>query len=223
MAINPTSALASVATIQQVGTGSESELQATRLLALRFAQLEPPGFELCRAGRSFVGGMALKAGGVVPVIDLPTTTGPFVLFNAYPSGGKVLCVKRISTFFCSGSIPATGYTLFAGVTPSVLATPLVANGATNFRTQSKRGFGTPGAFIDVAKTIPAGTAWSLLGGQTAVTATTTTGPGFSVDCSSDPFVVPPLFALTVGNLGDTTGTPLYGFTVEWDEIDCDLP
>ena len=175
--------LATVATIQQVGTGSEVELQATRLQSLRLAQLEPPGFELCRAGRSFVGGMTLKAGGVVPVVDLPTITGPFLLFNAYPSGGKVFAVKRVSIFFCSGTVPASGYTLFGGVTPSVLATPLVANGATNFRTQAKRGYGTPGTAPPAGNTNSANRYYSNANchNTTAYSTTSTTSTTGSMD------------------------------------------
>ncbi len=219
---NPSSMLGSVAAISQVVTGSEAEQQLTRLQALRLAQLEPPGFELARAGRSFVGGITVVANGIVPVVDFPTTTGPIILFNAYPSGGKVLCVKRVGTSYASGTLAATGFSLFAGVTPSVLATPLVANG-TGVLTQAKRGFGTPGAFIDVAKTIPAGTSWSMLGGQGIVAAAAVTGPGWSVDLSSSPFVVPPLFAFVWGNFGALGTTAKYVFTVEWDEIEADLP
>jgi hypothetical protein len=209
------------------GAGANLQNQMTNLGSLRIAQVEAPGLEMARSGRSFVGGTTLVAGAVVPVVDLPTTTGPLVLFNssAQGPGQKHLVLKRISCFYGSGTLTATGFGLFAGVTPSVLATPLTANGATNFRTQCVRGTSppTPLGFIDVAKTIPAGTAWMHLGGVSVVAAAATTGPAYTVDVSSHPFIVPPLFAVTVGVLGDTGTTAKYGFSLYWDEVELILP
>lgn len=205
------------------GTGSPAQVfELTNLGAQRVAQQEPPGYELARSGRTFVGGMTLVAGGVVPVVDLPTTTGPFVLYNSNADGGRVLVVKRITSWYASGTAGAGGHGLFAGVTPSVLATALTSNDATNFRTQSLRGYGTPAGFVGVAKTIPAGTAWMHLGGIMH-TAVTVTGIAYSVDLGNMPFVVPPRFALTVGVLGDTGTTAKYGFSVCWDEVEAVLP
>src|SRR5438552_4169230 len=129
-----------------------TDVELTNLSAQRVAQLEPPGYELARTGRSFCGGITLVAGAIVPVVDLPTTTGPLVLFNSNQDGGDVLVVKRVSMSYGSGTLAAYGSTLFAGVTPSKIATALTANGATNFRTQALRGYGTPKGFVDVAKT-----------------------------------------------------------------------
>ena len=198
-------------------------LELSGLGAQRVSMTEPAGFEMARSGRTACGGITLIAGGIVPVVDLPTTTGPLVLFNSSLSGDgrKVLAVKRISMAYASGTLGAYGTTLFAGVTPNVLATPLTANGATNFRTGFMRGYGTPVGFIDVAKTIPAGTPWVTLGGI-AHGAATTTSIGYSVDLSASPFIVPPLFALTVGAFGDTGTTAKWVFSLIWDEIEAAL-
>lgn len=216
-----------VTTISYVAPGSNLQTQFTNIQSLRAAQVEAPGVEMARSGRSFVGGTTLVAGAVVPVVDLPTTTGPLILFNSSSAGPgqKHLVLKRISVFYGSGTLTATGFGLFAGVTTSVLATPLTANGATNFRTQCVRGSSPPSplGFIDVAKTIPSGTAWMHLGGVPVVAAAATTGPAYSVDVSAHPFIVPPLFAVTVGVLGDTGTTAKYGFSLYWDEQEMILP
>jgi hypothetical protein len=217
-----------VTTISYAGTGTSQANQMTSLASIRVAQVEAPGLEASRSGRSFVGGTSLVAGGVVPVVDLPTTTGPFILFNSSSAGGgqKHLVVKRISCFWASGTPVATGFGLFAGVTPSVLATALTANGATNFATQCTRGTSPPTAFgfVDVAKTIPSGTAWMHLGGTSAsITAAATAGPGYSVDLTAHPFIVPPLFALTIGALGALGTSFKLGFSVAWDEMELILP
>lgn len=220
--INPTSVQGVAAVIAAVATGTEQEQQITRLGALRTTLLEAQGFELGRAGRSFFGGMTLVAGGVVPVVDLPTTTAPFVLFNSNPSGGKLYHVKQVTGWYASGTAGAFGFGLFGGVTPSVLATALVANGATNFRTQATRGTGAVSGYVDVAKTIPSGTCWMHFGGILHGAATVT-GPAYTVDVRHLGIIVPPLFAFALGALGDTGTTAKFGFSIAWDELEGDLP
>lgn len=212
-----------VGALAQVATGTVQQAQATRLGAARVAFLENPGFEMGRSGRSVCAATTLVAGGVVPVVDLPTTTGPCVVYNAEPSGGKLFHVKRIGAFLASGTMGAFGMGIFAGVTPVPLATALVANGATNFRTQATRGYGSVSIYIDVAKTIGAGTCWQIIGGCTNANASAVTGPALSFDVASFGFVVAPTYALTVGVLGDTGTTAKYGFCIAGDMIEGDLP
>ena len=216
-----------VSTITYLAPGTNLPTQFTNLGSLRVAQVESPGLEMARSGRSFVGGTTLVAGGIVPVVDLPTTTGNFELFNSSQAGAgqKSLVVKRISVFWASGTLTATGFGVFAAVTPSVLATAMTANDVTNFRTQCVRGPATPAplGFVGVAKTNPTGCAWMHLGGVSVVANDNHAGPGYSVDISAHPFIVPPLFALNVGVLGDTGTTAKYGFSLYWDEVEMTLP
>jgi hypothetical protein len=210
------------------GSGSPSvNLGSTNLGAERVCQLEAPGFELGRTGRSFVGGHTAIAAAISPVADLPTTIGPMVLYNSAPAAGqsKVLVVRRLSfSYSTAGTLSAFGSNLFAGVTPSRLATALVANG-TNIKTQATRGTGTPSGFVDAAKTIVQ-PVWMTLGGI-AHGAETTMSIGYTVSLDGHPFVVPPGFALAFGVLSaiDTAGatTPLYILSVAWDEIEAVLP
>lgn len=211
-------------TITFKGAGSTPFQESSNLGSSRECQVEAPGYEMGRSGRAFFAGITLVAGGVVPVVDLPTTTGPCVLYNANPSGAsnKVLVPKRITAFYASGTGGAAGFGLFCGITSGPLATALVANGATNFRTQGSRGSGTSNAFIDVAKTIPAGTCWMHLGGIVTL-ANTVTGPAYSVDVTALGLVVPSTFALVVGVLGDTGTTAKFGFSIAYDELEAILP
>ncbi len=106
----------------------------------------------------------------------------------------------------------------------MLATPLTANGATNFATQAVRGSGPPPlGFVDVAKTIPTGTAWIVLGGVSVLGNTNTVGPSYTVDISAHPFIVPPLFALTVGVLAPLGTSAKWGISLAWDEQEMVLP
>lgn len=209
------------------GSGSPSMFQEiSNLGAPRVAQLEALGFEMARTGRSFNGGISVIAGGISPVSDLPTTTGPIILFNSAPQTGttRVLVVKRLGFAYASGTLSAFGSSLFAGVTPSKLATALTANGS-NIRTQAARGTATPYGLIDVGKTITQPT-WMQLGGI-AHGAEATMSLGFSLDLTGHPFIVPPQFSLAWGVLSALDGagatTPLYLASVSWDEIEAVLP
>jgi hypothetical protein len=215
---------AQVTTITFKGAGSAGVYEQSNLGAQRVCQLEAPGFEAGRSGRSFVGGLQLITSGRIPVVDLPTTTGPVSLFNAAnpaASPPRYLVVKRISFSYASGTLGAYGSTLFGGVSPSVLATPTTANG-TNFSIQATRGTGASVAFLSQGTTIPTGTAWMLLGGI-AHGAETTMSIGYSVDVSAHPFIVPPGFAFTFGILADTGTTAKYIHSIAWDEIEAVLP
>lgn len=220
----------SVTTVAFKATGSGSPGiggELSNMGAGRSAQLEAPGFEMGRSGRSFVGGHSVIAGAISPVADVPTTTAPMVLFNSAPQSGtsRVLVVKRISfSYSTAGTLSAYGSSIFAAVTPSKLATALTANGS-NIKSQATRGTGTPYGLIDAAKTIAAPT-WQQLGGI-AHGAETTMSLGYTVDISSHPYIVPPQFAFAWGVLSATDGagatTPLYILSVAWDEVEAVLP
>jgi hypothetical protein len=220
MSTSPSSSLGSVAVLAPVGTGTEQEINLTRLQSQRIAQCEQQGFEMGRAAMSFHGGMAVAAAAVVPVVDLPTTTSPICLYNANQGGGKLYHIKRVSAHYGSGTEGAAGFGLFGGIAPLPLATALVANGS-NIKTQCSRGFGLCTGFIDVGKTIATGTAWMLLGGINTLAATVT-GNGYTVDVSHLGFVVAPGFAFTWGVLADTGTTAKYVLSVAWDEVTADL-
>ncbi|MES2342312.1 MAG: hypothetical protein V4597_11585 [Pseudomonadota bacterium] len=214
-------------TFKGTGSGGNSVYQEmTNLGSQRFCQLEAPGFEMGRSGRSFAGGLQLVTSAIVPLVDLPTTggAGTACLFNGANPGAnppRYLAVKRISFSYGSGTAVAFGTSLFAGVTPSVLATAMVANG-TNWSIQATRGTGASVAFLAAAQTIPAGTAWMLLGGI-AHGAATTMAFGYTVDISAHPFIVPPGFALTFGALAGLGTTAKYLFSLSWDECEAILP
>ncbi len=207
------------------GSGSPSlSREFSNMGAQRIAQLEPPGFEMSRSGRSFVGGHSVIAGGVAGVVDLPTTTAPMVLFNSAQASGtaKHLAVKRISYSFASGTAaPAFGSSCFGAVTPSRLATALTANGS-NIKTQATRGTGTPFGLIDAAKTVVQPT-WMLFGGI-AHGAATTMSIGYTVDFANHPFIVPPQFAFAFGVLSGlgTSSDTVWMLSVAWDEIEASI-
>ena len=216
--LNPTSQLLIAAPIGQTGTGFEEQLEVTRLGSERIAQLEQPGYEKGRCNKSFVGGMKLVAGGIVDAIDFVTTTAPFVLYNA---GTRLFHIKRVTCYYASATMPANGYGIYAGVTPVPLATALTANDATNFATQSTRGYGLVTGYVGVAKTIVQPT-WMHLGGITS-TNSAVVGPSYTVDVTALGYIIPPTYAFCTGVLASVTGAPLFNFTVAWDELDGDLP
>lgn len=214
----------SVNAIVAVGTGSGPlQMELSRLKALRVTMLESWGFELGRVARSFVAGTNIIANAVAPVTAIPTTTAAWVLNNANAAGsGKLLHIKAVGLFYASGTAGADGAALMGGVTPTVLATQLTANG-TGHNTQATRGFGAVNHYMDVSKTVPSGIAWGLLAPSTYIGAATVTGLAMMADVRHLGLVVPPQFAFAASALGDTGTTAKYGITVWYDEIDGDLP
>lgn len=212
-------------TFKNTGSGGSSVYdELTNLGAQRICQLEAPGFEMGRSGRSFSGGLQLITSGRVPVVDLPTTTSQITLYNAANPGAnppRYLVVKRLSFAYASGTLAGFGSTLFAGVTPTVLATAITAN-STNMSIQATRGTGASVAFLSQGDTIPTGTAWMLLGGI-AHGAATTMSIGYTVDLSSHPFIVPPGYALSFGILAGLGTSAKYIHSASWDEVEAIIP
>ena len=207
--------------IAQASTGGQTlQVEGTRLKSARTTILEQPGFEMGRSGRSFYGGIQVVAAGIVPVVDLPTTTAPIVVYNAgVPSPvNRLLHLKTVSIFYASGTAGVDGVGIFCGVTSAPLATALTANAA-NCKVQGSRPVQTSIAFIGLAVTVVA-SAWIVLDG-TAVGAAAVTGLCRTVDVSKLGFVVPPTYAFVAGGLGDTGTTAKYGFGFAWDEIEAD--
>ncbi len=218
---------AQVTTVTYKGPGSAGLTELTNLGARRIAQLEAPGYEMGRSGRSFVGGIQAVTAARIPVVDLPTTTAPILLYNAAnpaASPPKYLVVKRLSFSYGSGTLAAFGTSLFAGVSPSATTgnSILTANAA-NFSIQATRGTGSSVAFMSQGTTgFPSGCAWMLLGGI-AHGAETTMSIGYTVDISAHPFIVPPGYALAFGALAGLGTSGAYIHTAAWDEVEAILP
>lgn len=210
----------SVASFAEIATGSEGKAAATRLLSQRIAQVESAHQEKARCARRFCGGIQAVTNGIVPVVDLPTTTAPLLLYNAAPDGGKSLVIDHVAGAVASGTAGAGGSVLFCGVTAAKVATALTANG-TGCSIQATRGAGSSVAFIDVAKTVPAGTAYVLLSSMMH-TAIAVPGVGPSYRCDGS-FVIPPGFGFVVGMFAHTGTTAKHLFSIIWDEMLIDLP
>jgi hypothetical protein len=213
---------------KSVGSGGNSVFQEmTNLGAQRYCQLEAPGYEMARSGRSFCGGIQAVTNGTIPLVDLPTTTAKHILYNAAnPANNppRHLVIKRLSFSYASGTLGAFGSSVFAGVSPSAVTGNciLTANG-TGFSIGATRGTGASVAFMDTAKTgFPSGAALALFGGI-AHGAETTMSIGYTVDISNSPLIVPPGFGLNFGVLADTGTTAKYLMSVFWDEVEAVLP
>jgi hypothetical protein len=219
--INPSSQLATyVSPLGKLGPGAEQEEQLTGIGALRVAQVDLSRAELARTGRFFTGGLTLVANAIVPVVDLPTTTAPFIIYNNAPSGGRSLILDRLSVTIGSGTTGAAGFSLFCGVTSAPVASPPTAN-STGVSIQATRGFGTSVALGKASQTIPSGTAFMVVGGI-MTTAVAVTGCGYSTTVDGG-FIAAPGYGLVLGILGDTGTSAKYLVQATWAEIELDTP
>jgi hypothetical protein len=205
-----------VRALQKVTAGAPRVFRMTEWESQAIAQVEDPKLELSRAGRRFYGGNSIIANGIAPVAAIPTTTATLELYNSADAGGVSLVIDRIGFWLGSGTA-AAGATLFAAVSPSVIATAATAN-ATGYATGSASGSTRASkAFWATAATFPAGTVWTQVT-STFQLAAANVGQGDSYVEFSGALVVRPKHALGFAILSGAGTSPLYGISASWAEM-----
>lgn len=185
----------------------------------RISKFEPNLMELCRSSRLFVAAMSIAADGTAPGQTLPTTSAQHIFYNNSP--GKYLVPLRLGFYNCTATAGTAGQSLWAGVTPLPLATPITGN-TTGCTVGSLRG-ATAGnvAFYTLAGTVPTMQAnYVLLGGVETV-AETTVGCGAAFD-TQGMFIVPYGYALAAAVLSGAGNTPIFGVSCTFALLELDL-
>lgn len=195
--------------------GGDSPLRLTEFQSLAVAQVEPPGFELARAGRMFWGGGQQGATGRAPVTAVPTTGAAFLLWNGEPDGGRAIVPVNITLTQVSGTA-AIGGAILAALTTTKVAAPTAATG---YASASASGRGSTKAVWADNQTLGATPTWVALVGH-GNPATTTEG-GITVQLPGG-IVVPPGFGLALNHISGTGTTPLLTAFAVWAEIDAYL-
>jgi hypothetical protein len=202
--------------------GALSELRGTNYEALAVAQFEPARAAATAAGLRFVGGNQIIANGIAPVAAIPTTTATLALYNGENAGGRSLFIEQIRFWLGSGTA-AAGATLFACVSPTVIAT--APSMATGYGVSSASAGGARSAAVfGTAVTVPTSPftpAWFAVGSSfQAAAANVGQGDGYA-DIEGG-ILVPPRHALGLGILSGTGTSPLYGISVIWTELAAEL-
>lgn len=191
---------------------AEKIIRMTGLEALAVAQIEPPGFEMSRAGYRFGGGIQNGATGRAPVASIPTTAAAWLLWNGEPDGGAAYAMESVTLAQISGTA-AVGGVILAALTTAKIAAPTPATGyATGSFSKGTRASRAVWADNQTLSATP--TWWALAGnGNPAVS----TNGGATIDLGGR-LVVPPGFGLALHYLSGAGTTPLLGASAVWAEI-----
>ena len=181
------------------------------------ALVEDSKLELARAGLRFHGGNQIIANGIAPVQAIPTTTATLALHNPATSG-VTLGIHKVNCWLGSGTA-AAGSTIFATVSPGVIASPPSAN-ATGYGSQSSSGSGrATKALWTTAVTLPStptAPAWfALFSNFQLAAANVAQGDGWTELESG--LLVPPGYCMGFAVLSGSGTTPLYGISASWTE------
>lgn len=197
-------------------SGSTRTVRMTQIESLAVAQVEPPKFDMTRAGRRFLGGNQIIANGIAPVAAIPTTTATLALYNT--NSERSLAIERIGFWLGSGTA-AAGATLLATVSTNPIASPPSAM-ATGYGIQSASGRESSKCLWATGVTLP-GTptpAWFQVLSTFQLAAANVGQGDDSVDLEGM-IVVPPLRALGLAILSGAGTTPLYGVSCVFSEIE----
>lgn len=197
----------------------------TQAESLAIAQVEPPDFELTRAGRRFEIGIVSGITGIAPVQTLPTTAAQWLLYNTHPTRSAV--IDWLGVLLVSGTAGA-GIVLLGGlVGPGTLpTTPPSANNAGIKVGPNANGLPTaPNSAVVVAsaQTLVAAptNGWRQIAkGDSANTAVLSVAVE-NRDIKGK-IVIPPGQGLALAVLSPAGTTPLYAPVGSWAEIDATL-
>jgi hypothetical protein len=196
----------------QALASAEKIIRGTAYESLAVAQVEPPGWEVSRAGYRFWGGPGSTSTGRAPTATIPTTAAQWLLWNGESPGGAAYAIETISIAQLSGTA-AVGGAILAALTTTTIAAPTAATGyATSSISRSTRG--TKAVWAD-AQTLANAPNWVVLkaNGNPA----TTTNGGDTVDVGGR-IVVPPGYGLALHYLSGAGTTPLFLASAIWAEL-----
>lgn len=197
------------------------DVRTTFCESVAVAQVEPPAFEMSRAGRRFRIGNNAAITGIAPVQALPTTTAQWVIFNA--SSTKSYAFEELGMYLTSGT-PGVGGVLLAALfqTPSQIA---VASGAGVGVSSSSSGGLTSAAICKatVTITVPAAPNWYPVASNASPNVGAFPGSATLENRSlAGGLIVPPLWGLALNVVGLAGTTPLFAPFATWVEIETDL-
>jgi len=204
-------------TTKQSGQVSQ---RATALGSVAGAQVEPPNFEMSRAGRRFILGNSAAITGIAPVQALPTTGAQWVIWN--PSTTRTLAMEQVAMYLTSGT-PGVG-----GILLAALFTLPASVGATytgSSISSASIGSGASATILKASVTVtaPAAPNWFTLASNPGPNVTAFASSTFLENrLLGGSVLVPPLCGLALAVVSPAGTTPLFAPAAMWVEIECDL-
>ena len=199
---------------------SEVPIRLTHQESLAVAQVEPPGFEMARAGRRFILGNDAAITGIAPVQAHPTTAAQWAIWNA--DATKTMFFEELGVYLESGT-PGVGGALLACLfrTPAQVGA-LVAGTAIS---RASKGSAASKAITKTSVTItdPAAPNWYTVAqyGGANVTAFAS-ATVFEHRFLEGRIAVPPNYGLGLAVLAPAGTTPLFAPFAMWVEQETDM-
>jgi len=202
---------------QALGSGNKI-LRMTGYEGLAVTQVEPPSYEMSRAGHRFFGGFQNTSTGRAPTATWPTTAAQWMLYNGEAQGGAAYAIEMLALSLISGT-PAAGGQLLVALTPAIIAAPTAATGYTSV--SASRGRNTTKAIWAENQTLTASPTWIPVTASNLPATATPNGILMPFDLAGK-IVVPPQFGLAIHYFSGAGTTPLYGPSAMWSEIETEL-
>jgi hypothetical protein len=202
---------------------NQTEVRFTDQESIAVAQVEPPNFEMTRAGRRFWLGNTAGATGIAPVQAVPTTAAQWVIWNADPSATYFF--EELGMFLTSGT-PGLGGTLWGALfqTPAQLGANATGMTATSMSTGGRASRAIVKSGVTVTQ--PAAPTWyplmQSIEGITAAAFSTGYGMTFERRDIGGAIAIQPGQGLALAVLGPTGTTPLFAPFARWVEQETDM-
>lgn len=196
------------------------DARLTHQESLAVAQVEPPGFEMTRAGRRFNLGMTAGVTGIAPVQAWPTTAAQWAFSNLDAS--RTLFFKALGAYPMSGT-PGVGGQLLA----CLFSTPAQTGLATNLAVMNMSA-GSSGSKVAIKSgvtiTAPAAPVWTPIAENLSPNVGAFPGSGVILNRQPDGVIiaVPPGLSLGLAVLALAGTTPLFAPLAEWVEMETDM-
>lgn len=200
------------------------DVRLTHQESVAIAQVEPPNFEMSRAGRRFFLGISAAVTGIAPVQAIPTTVAQWVIWNN--DKVKTYFLEELLMILASGT-PGLGGSMLVG---DIFTTPAQSGAnAAGFTVRSASGSAIgSNAVIKSAVTIttPAAPSWYQFdenkSGVAAAAFSTGYANGFGRRDLGGCIAIPPQSGLPLAVMAPAGTTPLYAPMARWVEQEADM-
>lgn len=187
--------------------------------SLAVAQVEPPGFEMSRAGRRFLLGNNAAITGIAPVQALPTTAAQWALWN--PDNQVTYFLEEVGVYLTSGT-PGVGGILLGCLfrTPAQLGATVAGTSVTSASAGGK----TSKAIVKQSVTVtdPAAPNWFPLASNPSPNVTAFAASTFLEHRSiQGGIAIPPGYGLGLAVVAPAGTSPLFAPFARWIEQETD--
>lgn len=206
------------------GSTSVSGDRAIRMTtqeSLAVALVEPPGVEMCRAGKRFLLGNSAAITGIAPVQTLVTTSAQFSLYNT--SDRKTIFFEEIGMYLTSGT-PGVGGTLWVCIFRlPVVAAPGTAYTGTKVSSASGVAAGNLVAKASITISEPAAPNWFPIATNSSANVTAFAASTYLEHRDlQGSIALPPAYGLGMAVVAPAGTSPLFAPFAKWIELDSNL-